>query len=215
MNVLVISDLHEPFAHKKALQHCKDTFKKYKCNKVVFLGDIIDNASTTHFDTNPDGMSPLDELNAAREALKPWYKAFPKATVCIGNHEQRILKKLKHAGVTQEWFKAFNEVLQVPNWEFVSEVIIDDVRYFHGEGCASTIQSIYQSPRSIVFGHFHSRFELLFNNGKFGICAGWLADQEAYAFDYAKATIKKGILGCAVVLDNGTQPILVPLLTKD
>ena len=41
--VLVIGDIHLPFERKDYLQFCKDTYKEYQCNRVVFIGDIIDN----------------------------------------------------------------------------------------------------------------------------------------------------------------------------
>jgi UDP-N-acetylmuramyl pentapeptide synthase len=40
--VLVIGDLHEPFCLDGYLNHCTNTYKKYKCDTVVFIGDIID-----------------------------------------------------------------------------------------------------------------------------------------------------------------------------
>jgi len=91
------------------------------------------------------------------------------------------------------------------------EIEIDGVRYFHGEGCSSTVQALYRSQTSIVFGHFHSKFELIYSNDRFAMCVGWLGDQNSYAFDYAKTSLKKGILGCGVVLNEGTIPLLIPL----
>ncbi len=41
--ILVIGDLHEPFCLDSYLQHCKDVYAKYNCNRVVFIGDVIDN----------------------------------------------------------------------------------------------------------------------------------------------------------------------------
>jgi len=210
-NVLIISDLHIPFNHELALKHCKDIYKKYHCNKVIFIGDVIDNSATSRYDVNPEGYAPKEELEVAIKSLKPWYKTFPNAIVTTGNHCERLYKKLKKASITNKWLRDFNEVLEVPNWKFVNEITMDGVTYFHGEGCSSTAQSLYQSKNSIVFGHFHSRFELIYNNNKFGMCVGWLGNKEAYPFDYAKTSIKKGILGCAVVLENGTLPILCPL----
>ena len=40
--VLVIGDLHEPFTKVGYLQFCKSIYKKYNCNKVIFIGDCID-----------------------------------------------------------------------------------------------------------------------------------------------------------------------------
>lgn len=210
-NVLVIPDLHIPFVHKKALQHCKTVYAQYKCNKVIFIGDIIDNSATTRWDANPDGYSPIDELKLSIKMLKSWYNAFPKATVIVGNHELRILKKLRKGAISNLWLKGFADVLEVPNWDFVNSLTLSGVTYLHGDDCASTLQSLLHSQTSIVFGHFHSKMELIHLNGRFGLCVGWLGDQDAYAFDYAKNAIKKGILGCSVVLNDGTLPIIIPL----
>ena len=40
--VLVIGDLHEPFSLDQYLYHCIEVYAKYNCNRVVFIGDVID-----------------------------------------------------------------------------------------------------------------------------------------------------------------------------
>ena len=40
--VLVIGDIHEPFCLDGYLENCKKQYKDFKCDKVVFIGDIID-----------------------------------------------------------------------------------------------------------------------------------------------------------------------------
>ena len=42
-NILVIGDLHSPFIRKGYLEHCQKIYDKYNCNKVIFIGDIVDN----------------------------------------------------------------------------------------------------------------------------------------------------------------------------
>ena len=42
--VLVIPDLHAPFIIPGFLSHCKKIYNKYKCNRVHFSGDILDNS---------------------------------------------------------------------------------------------------------------------------------------------------------------------------
>jgi predicted phosphodiesterase len=38
--ILVIGDLHEPFCLDGYLDFCKQTFKDFNCNQVVFIGDV-------------------------------------------------------------------------------------------------------------------------------------------------------------------------------
>ena len=44
--VLVIGDNHEPFCLEGYLEFCKKVYAEHNCNKVVFIGDIIDNHYT-------------------------------------------------------------------------------------------------------------------------------------------------------------------------
>jgi len=41
--ILVIGDIHAPFTLCGYLEFCKETYAKYNCNQVIFIGDIIDN----------------------------------------------------------------------------------------------------------------------------------------------------------------------------
>ena len=84
-NVLVIGDLHEPFCLDEYLDFCVDTYRKYACNQVIFIGDIIDNHYSSYHETDPDGLSGGDELNLAIERIARWKHAFPEAIVIIGN----------------------------------------------------------------------------------------------------------------------------------
>jgi len=52
--VLAIGDLHEPFCLDKYLRFCKNVDRKYRCNKVVFIGDVIDNHYSSYHETDPD-----------------------------------------------------------------------------------------------------------------------------------------------------------------
>jgi hypothetical protein len=38
---LIISDLHCPCVRKGFLEFCKDTYSKYKCDCVTFIGDVV------------------------------------------------------------------------------------------------------------------------------------------------------------------------------
>jgi metallophosphoesterase superfamily enzyme len=208
-NVLVIPDLHLPFTHPLALEFCKNIYKEYNCNKVIFLGDILDNSQTTRWELNPDAKNAKDELKESIELIKLWYNEFNEATCLTGNHENRIIKKLKRGGVSQVWLKDFNEVLNVPKWNFVNEYIYNNIKYIHGEGCSSTLQSLLQSNTSIVFGHFHSKFEIIYNQNKFAMCCGWLGNIDDIAFEYARTFIKRPILGCGIIQNH--LPLLIPM----
>jgi len=153
--VLVIGDLHEPFCLDSYLKHCKDVYSKYNCNRVVFIGDVIDNHYSSYHETNADGMGGGDELDLAIDRIARWYKAFPKADVTIGNHDRIIARKAQTSSIPKRWVRDYSEVLNTPNWNFIERVVIDDVQYMHGEGGTARTKS-KADMMSTVQGHAHT-----------------------------------------------------------
>lgn len=212
--VLVVGDLHLPFVHKDYLQHCIDTYNEFGCDKVVFIGDIIDNHFSSYHESDPDGFGAGEELDRAIQALKPWYEAFPEAYVVVGNHDRLIQRKAYSSGVPKRWIKSFGEVLGVPDWEFVEEIEIDNVLYIHGEGGKAHIKC-RREIQSIVQGHLHSDCYVQWFVGKthriFGMQVGCGIDAKSYAMAYGKRG-NKPALACGVVLDSCKAfPVLMDL----
>lgn len=207
-NVLVIGDLHEPFCLDGYLEHCIETYNKYKCNEVVFIGDIIDNHASSYHETDPDGHSAGQELKMAIQRIKQWYSAFPKATVIIGNHDRLIMRKAYSSGLSKMWIKDYAEVLGTPGWNFTDSIEIDNVLYIHGEGGTARAR-VRRDLQSIVQGHLHSQAYIDWCVGAkfklFGAQVGCGIDHRTYAMAYGKEGPKPAI-ACMVVL-NGTTPI--------
>ena len=205
-NVLVIGDLHEPFCLDNYLSHCIETYNKYKCNEVVFIGDIIDNHASSYHETDPDGHSAGQELKMAIQRIKQWYQAFPKATVIIGNHDRLIMRKAYSSGLSKMWIKDYAEVLGTSGWKFVESIEIDDVLYLHGEGGVARTRA-RRDLCSIVQGHLHTQASVDWIVGKnfkiFACQTGCGIDAKAYAMAYAKEFAKPAI-GCAVILEGKT-----------
>jgi len=213
--VLVIGDVHLPFERKDYLQFCKDTYKEYQCNRVVFIGDIIDNNYASFHANDPDAeYSAGTELDMVIERVKDWYNAFPDAEVCIGNHDAIIMRKAFDSGVPKVWIKEFNDVLGTPNWQWVTDTYIDGVRYVHGHKSSKARTATRRDMVSTITGHFHTDFYLEYMFGKtraiFAMAVGCGIDDEQYAFAYA-AGGKKNAIGCGVVLNGGETPILVKM----
>ena len=208
--VLVIGDLHEPFCLDGYLEFCIDTYNKYQCNKVVFIGDVIDNHYSSYHETDADGMGGGQELELAISKLAEWYKAFPNAHVTIGNHDRLIMRKAQTSAVPKKWIKDYKEVLEVPNWEFVNRVVIDNVQYIHGEAGTAKVKC-KADMMSTVQGHLHTQAYTEWFVGAnfkvFGMQVGCGINHESYAMAYAKAG-KKPVIGCGVVID-GKQAINV------
>lgn len=211
MNTLIIGDLHEPFCLPNYLQFCKDTAKKYKCKRIIFIGDIVDNHYASYHETDPNGMGGGEELAQSIKKLKAWHKAFPVADVVIGNHDRLIMRKAHSSNVPKEWIKSYQEVLQVPNWTFEDTFEYDNILYIHGEGVTARTKSIREGM-SVVQGHRHTEGYVWFNPKRnkmnFGMQVGCGIDSKTYAMAYAKH-YPTPVIGCGVIIDS--MPIFVPM----
>ena len=212
-NILIIGDLHAPFNLPNYLEFCLEQQKKFKCGTVVFIGDVIDNHYSSYHESDPDGMSAGDELDVAINELQKYYKVFPKASVIIGNHDRLVYRKAFTGGVSRRWIKEYKEVLRVPNWDFVESLDLFDVNINHGEGGTARAK-MKKELQSQIQGHLHSDLYVDFIVGKnfriFGMQVGCGIDNKSYAMAYGKH-FKKPAIGCGVLLNKGTLPIVIPM----
>ena len=205
-NVLVIGDLHEPFTLDGYLEFCIEQYKKWNCNKVVFIGDVVDNHFSSYHETSADGLGGSDELDLAITKIAKWYKAFPDAYVTLGNHDIIIMRKAQTGAIPTRWIKEYKDVLEVPKWKFVDEVIIDDVLYHHGIGSKAHIKAV-KNMISTVGGHHHTEAYTHWFVGKkekiFGMQVGCGINIKSYAMSYGK-WFPKPAISCGVILEGKT-----------
>ncbi len=211
-NVLVIGDLHSPWILTGYLEFCRNLQEKYNCQKVIFIGDILDAHSWSFHTHNPDGMSVNDELDKAIEGLKPFYHTFPNAICLFGNHDLLIARKAMDAGLSKKFIKDFGDVVEAPKtWEFKHEHIENNVKYIHGS-VGDAIKRAKDERVSICQGHLHSQsfveWAVSEKDAIFGLQVGCGLDKTAYAFEYAQPFPKKPIISAGVVLEKGTLPII-------
>ncbi len=204
--ILVIGDLHAPFDLDGYFDHCKEVYAKYNCNKVVFIGDVIDNHYSSYHETDANGMGGGQELELAIERLARWYKEFPEADVTIGNHDRIIMRKAQSSQVPRQWVKDYKDVLNTPKWNFTERVVYDDVQYIHGEAGTARTKS-KADMMSTVQGHLHTQCYTEWSVGRnfkvFGMQVGCGINFDTYAMAYAKAG-KKPAIGCGVVINGET-----------
>ena len=209
-NVLVIGDLHEPFGLDAYLDFCIEQYKKWNCTQTILIGDIIDNHYSSFHEVNIDAQyTGKTELEYAIKRIARWYKAFPIATVLIGNHDRIIMRKAQTSAIPSKWIKSYKEVLEVPNWEFVERYVQDNVQYVHGEGGTARTKC-RADMMNTVQGHLHTQCYTEHYVGRnfrvFGTQVGTGINFSNLSFAYAKAG-KKPAIGCAVILNNGKTPL--------
>ena len=205
--ILVIGDLHEPFCLDGYLDFCKQTYANYNCNKVIFIGDILDSHYSSYHETDADGLGGADELEFAIKKLKRWYKAFPKADVTLGNHDRIIIRKAQTSNIPSKWIKDFSEVLETPKWNFVTDVYYDGVRYVHGDKSGKPRMAARRDMVSTCSGHYHTDMYCEWFFGKtraiFALAVGCGIDSKSYAMGYMQGG-KKEAIGCGVVIGGHT-----------
>lgn len=216
--VLAIGDLHEPFTHPRYLKHCIDVGNRWKCDKVVFMGDEADNHAISYHEKNPDGHSAGHELAATKKKLAKWFTAFPVALVCISNHGSLFYRKGVTHGLPAEIFRSYAEIWGAPrSWRWELRHVVDGVQYIHGTGFSGQLGAVNAAKKhrqSTVIGHIHSHGGVLWSASNkdllFGLNAGCGIDPTAYAFEYGKDFPERPTLGCGVVID-GKAAVFEPM----
>ena len=203
--ILVIGDLHLPFSQVGYLEHCLDTYDRFNCNQVIFIGDIIDNHYSSYHETDPNGMGGGYELKQAIEHVAKWAEAFSVADVIIGNHDRLIMRKAFSSSIPKEWIKDYNDVLGT-SWNWVERIEYDGVQYCHGEGGTARTKA-KNDMQSTVQGHIHTSAYVDWMVGNsfkiFGMQVGCGVDANTYAAAYAKH-FKRQAIGCGVVIGGHT-----------
>jgi len=207
--VLVIGDIHEPCCRDGYLEFCKDIERKHKTNRTVFIGDIVDFHGISFHARMAEAPGVIDEYDLAYEKIQKWYRAFPKATVTIGNHDDRIRRVAESVNIPSKFLRNDKEIWNTPKWDWVDNIIIDDVYYMHGTGHAG-IHPAYNASKqmcmSVCMGHIHSVAGIKWSASPqkrwFGMDVGSGIDDHKYAFAYGQNNKRKSVIGCGVVLDG-------------
>jgi len=210
-NVFIVGDLHLPFEHRNYLEFCKEKQQKCKAATVIFVGDIVDNHAISYHEHDPDGWSPAEEMLHADKHLKKWFKAFPTARICLGNHDSLVDRKAKTIGLPKRCFLPYRDIWGLlKTWRDDFEWAIDGVLYKHGTGMSGRYAHVMAAERarqSTVIGHTHSSLGVEYivssKDCIFGMNVGCGIDRKKYAFAYGKDFPRKPALGCGVVTDKG------------
>ena len=216
--VLAIGDIHSPCERRGYLEFTKSIYKKYKCNQVVFIGDIVDNHAISFYTKHPSLPGPEQEYELAYQCVQRWYKAYPRAKVCCGNHDSRIVRVAESVSITAKFLRNYKEVWGTKNWDWNWEHVIDRVCYQHGiaaGGLHPAYNTMKKSAMSMVLGHFHSAagIKWLVNayTRLFGLDVGCGIDDQKMAFAYGKHTKIRSVISCGVVIDGHPYLELMPM----
>jgi len=219
MKVLFITDTHCPFMKNGFVDFALKMYKKHKCNKVVFGGDLLDLHRISRHMAHPDSMGAKQEYEQAMKQVKRIYKAFPRVSAIYGNHDDRYYVEAgEKANIPRNMLKTVNEVTKSPKgWEWSNRWTIDDVLYIHGtaySGASAHLTAARNNLKSVVMGHLHTQAVVQYIASPdeliFAAIGGCAMDSSTYAAAYAKFRDKKPIIGCLIVLE-GQKAIFEPM----
>jgi hypothetical protein len=151
---------------------------------------LVDNHAISYHEKDPNGWSPLDEMEETDNHVKKWFDAFPNVYLCRGNHDALVDRKSKTVGLPKRCFKSFREMWNLPKgWKDEFDFSFDGVYYNHGTGYSGRsghIMAAFDNRMSTVIGHLHSvsGIEYLANTKSliFGMAVGCGIDDKKYAF---------------------------------
>ena len=216
--VLVIGDIHEPASHPGYRRFCQDLYDAWGCNKVVFIGDVVDHHCISFHQKDVDADGVTREAEVAAKGVRKWAKAFPKAEVMIGNHDERVFRLAASVNIPSRFIVGYEIVWSTPGWQWKRDTDIDDVHYFHGTGCSGktpALNAAMASMQSTVIGHCHSvagkRWACGPNKRIFGMDTGCGVDISHPARAYGKNMIRKPILAAGVVLNGLPYHEIMPM----
>lgn len=218
-SVLIVGDTHLPFVLPGYLDFCNDIKNRVKCEKVVHIGDLVDNHAISYHEHDPNGSSPIDEIKEAKKHLKNWFKAFPSLFLCRGNHDRLVDRKGRTVGLPEAVFKPFRQIWDLPpKWIDDFDFELYGVRFIHGTGYSGKTahtQAACDCRQSTVIGHIHSalgvEYVANYKERMFGMNVGCGIDRKAYAFNYGKDFKHKPLIGCGVITDNGQYAQVFPM----
>ena len=207
--VLVIGDIHEPATHPGYLPFCLSIAERWKTDRVVMIGDVLDFHAISHHAKHPDTPGSSDEAGEAREAIAAWHRAFPRATVTIGNHDERVHRLASTVQIPGRFIQSFNALWGTKGWKWTRSTTIDRVHYLHGTGLGGQQPALAAARASMVptvCGHVHSVGGVRWASGPsqsiWGMDTGCGVDATHPAMSYGRDLIRKPVLGAGVVLDG-------------
>lgn len=210
MRILVFGCTHLYWDRKGFLPFCSDLRDEYDCDTIIHLGDVVDQHAISFHNKEPGCPGPMDEYYKTLEAVQRWVKEFPKVIVTLGNHDKRVVRRAKSVDIPEEiYLKPYKEVWQTPGWEWVEDIILDDIYLYHGDGQGGeypACNAVRKMLMSVCIAHNHSKAMVkpMFNprKGIWAIDAGAGCDDTALNMIYAERNKRRSVMSAVAIIDG-------------
>ena len=219
--VLIISDLHFPYAHPDWFIFLEAIKRNYKPDIVISLGDEVDCHAISFHQSDSALPSADAELEEAIKEIHQLRNLFEKLYITESNHGSMAYRKVKFNGIPLRHLKDLHELYETPKWSWHHEIMLETLQGFvtivHGKTSGRGKLAIEQG-NSAIQGHFHSTYELSWvqssMNTRFNMICGCLIDSNAISFHYGKNFTKKPIHGVGWINELGEPSLIRMILDK-
>lgn len=219
--ILVIGDLHYPYAHPDAIPFLRHVAAEYNPDCFVQIGDETDGHALSFHESDPNLDSAGVELEKAKLGLAALHDEFPLMLVCHSNHGSLLYRRAKHAGLPVQMIKSYREVLfpghNAPGWSWAFNWKINTPQgpvLFRHQTSGTALDAAAAEGCHLVVGHEHGKFGASWGATSmrlfFGAYTGCLIDKDSLAFAYGKVYPRKPIIGVLMIVDG--VPVNIPMV---
>ena len=218
--ILVIPDIHFPFADWKAIKEMISFKNDFKPDLVVCLGDLLDQKAWSRWPKDPDDFSPEIEWIKSEEDVKRLHSYIPKMEIILGNHDMRTMSKAFEVNMPSSLIRQLHQVFDFKhwNWHKLGNVLKVNTKkgntvFIHGDEMGGTpIQKAKILGLNVVQGHTHKAslvYHCDFEKQIYAMDCGCLADLKSKAMRYHVRSPLQYFKGFAYI-EKGV-PNIVPL----
>lgn len=220
MRDIAIGDTHGYAVHPAYEAFCQDTAEEFAVDRAIFIGDMADMHTISRYSNDENAEGAAEEFRLTKAAIQRWHRLWPEARVCIGNHDERIMRVTQDSGAPSEMLKTFNEMWETPGWVWGKRFVSDGMLYLHGHEKGAAFpptdparNHALKAKHSTCMGHYHSKRGAGALRGIGGtlhwVNTGCGVDEVHHHMKYSDGTVNLALLGCAVIVDG--VPFSIPM----
>lgn len=214
----MFGDVHAPFHHKNTLDFLNDINNEEKPDRVILNGDFTDSYQFSQYAKSLHADNVVKELKQMRKITAKLASIFPSLTITDSNHDARLWRKAKIAGIPREVLMPYIKLIGADkyDWKLVPEakftVDADRSNWFVQHHMAGTsINCSKHMVANVVLSHHHTRQGIQRWCGPradyWGCDTGCLIDESKYAFAYQRLQQGKPCKG-ALIIEEGNPRII-------
>ena len=216
--ILIYSDLHLPYQHKDAVDFLADIARNYKPDRVLDLGDTLDEYAVSQYPKSPSADNVVRELNKAKKKVKILASIFPRVDIMESNHTDRLYRRATVGGIPREYLLPIKELMGAPKgWKWHRDLVLTinatrEQVYFAHTKTGTTINLAKNLGMSVAVGHKHNSSGVQYfatpKDTHFAIDTGCLISDKGYAYSYNKGNVIRPVRSVAII--EGGIPHIIP-----